>query len=146
MRSFPLHLHPKGPLGVCEEAVAFVRAVLLADNLTAQLEVSLKEAKRSRIDFHLDWQGGWRPTMAGEAIPCFIKPGHTSWNTYMQGNTCLGYSFGKKRLMARIYNKSLQMRQQQQDWYPLYLQAKAGEKFHRDEDGYRLEYELKREG
>ena len=55
MRSYALHTHPQGPPGACQAALAWVRAHLYADQLTAANDaISFEAAKVSRADIHID--------------------------------------------------------------------------------------------
>ena len=146
MRSYLLHLHPAGILAACEEACAFIRDHLLADDPTKASACVLHEARCSRLDLHLDWQGGWHPTLHEGEVRQFIKPARAGWEPKMEGDICTGYVFGKKNVMARIYNKSKQCDVKHITWYPAYLQQKAGAAYNPAQAVWRLEFKLKRDG
>lgn len=95
LRSHFLHTHPEGPAGACEEVLAWVREHLLADRDPAYVErqASFKVAKLSRVDLHIDWQGGWTPSaLDGDAssIRRFIKPARVKWQAFTDGTTFTG--------------------------------------------------------
>jgi hypothetical protein len=147
MRSFALHTHPEGVLGACEAACRFIRDVLLADAAPeVRLQVRLDHEKLSRFDLHVDWQGGWHPTLDEGERRQFIKPGHARVTSHLAGERCTGYHIGKRRIVARVYNKSIQAKAQHLDWYFALLQAQAGAAFSPEQDVWRLEFELRREG
>lgn len=146
MRAYLLHTHPQGVLGACEEVCAFMQAHLFADDITKGQVIRVRHARCSRLDLHLDWQGGWHPAMEPGEERLFIKPARAGWHKYMEGDTCLGYEFGKKRIMARIYNKTQQTSIKHLTWYPAFLQQRAGDAYNPEQPVWRLEYELKRDG
>ncbi len=47
----------------------------------------------------------------------------------MEGNTCTGYVFGRDLVQARIYNKSLRVKELEQDWYGELLKQHHGEAY-----------------
>jgi hypothetical protein len=150
LRSCFLHVHPGGPAGACEEAIAWVRTHLLADQdgaAMAQL-VSFKIAKLSRADLHVDWQGGYAPCLASVAdeLHRFIRPGKTKWGLYGAGQSPTGYTFGKGNVQARIYNKTREATEKANDAYFALLVARNEEAWNPSQDVWRLEFELKREG
>ena len=150
LRSYFLHVHPKGPAGACEEAIAWVREHLLADQDRAEISesVSFKSAKLSRADLHIDWQGGYAPALASVAdeLRRFIRPGKTKWGFYGEGHAPTGYTFGKGHVQARIYNKTREATEKANDAYFALLVARNGEGWDPSRDVWRLEFELKREG
>lgn len=146
LRSLFLHTHPDGPRGACEEALRWVREHLLYDQdaATVQRLVSFEGVKLSRADLHLDWQGGWQPSPADASH--FIKPARVKWQMYVDGTTFTGIAFGRGALMARIYRKSLEVREKQNDAYIALLMARAPERYLLEADVWRLEFQLRREG
>ena len=147
MRSYILHTHSGGVIGALEDTCTYIRRVLLADQSeVAEHTITLQQARMSRLDLHLDWQGGWHPTLAEGEVRQFLKPGKAKWQPHLQGNDCTGYDFGKNRVVARIYNKSAEMRDHANDWYQAYLHERNPETFNPDEDVWRIEFEMKREG
>jgi hypothetical protein len=150
LRSSFLHVHPAGPAGACEEAIAWVGAHLLGDQdpvMMAQL-VSFKSAKLSRADLHIDWQGGYAPCLASVAdeLHRFIRPGKTKWALFGAGQSPTGYTFGKGNVQARIYNKTTEATEKANDAYFALLVARTGEAWDPSREVWRLEFELKREG
>jgi hypothetical protein len=146
MRAQLLHLHPQGILGACEEVCQFLRDVLLADDAMKQAACHLVQSRCSRLDLHLDWQGGWHPEATSLQERQFIRPARVKWNSYMEGDTCLGYQFGKKRIMARVYDKTQQTAIKHITWYDAYLKERAGDAYNPDQPVWRLEYEIVRDG
>jgi hypothetical protein len=150
LRSYFLHVHLHGPAGACEEAIAWVRAHLLADqdSVTMAQLVSFKTAKLSRADLHIDWQGGYAPSLASVAdeLHRFIRPGKTKWGLYGTGQSPTGYTFGKGNVQARIYNKTREATEKANNAYFALLVASNGEAWDPSHEVWRLEFELKREG
>jgi hypothetical protein len=150
LRSLFLHMHPQGAPGACEEALAWACRQLLADQDEAQVRerVSFAAAKLSRADLHCDWQGGYAPSLANvtEDLRCFIRPGKTKWGFYGQGHAPTGYTFGKGLIQARLYNKTREASEKENDTYFALLHARHGAAFNLEQDVWRLEFELKREG
>lgn len=146
MRAQELHLHPAGILGACEDVLQFVRDTLLADDPIKQAMCRVSETRCSRLDLHLDWQGGWHPEATNLQKRQFIRPARVKWNSYMEGDTCLGYQFGKKRIMARVYNKTQQTAIKHITWYDAYLKERAGAAYNPDQPVWRVEYEIVRDG
>jgi hypothetical protein len=115
--------------------------------------ISLATAKLSRADLHIDWQGGYTPTLSGaaEELRCFIRPGKTTWAFHGQGPHPTGYSFGCGHLRARLYNKTCETTAKANDAYATLLAARhgaarVGEAFDPEQDVWRLEFQLRREG
>ncbi len=147
LRSLALHTHPEKVLGACEDACTFIRDVLLADRSDElRTQVKLGNEKLSRLDLHVDYQGGWHPDLSEQERRQFIKPGHAKLNGHLEGDRCTGYVLGKRRIVARIYNKTIQAKEHQLDWYFTLLEQQAGDRYNPDQDVWRLEFELKREG
>jgi hypothetical protein len=150
LRSYFLHVHPHGPAGACEEAIAWVRAHLLADQDAATMAqlVSFKTAKLSRADLHIDWQGGYAPSLASitDELHRFIQPGKAKWGLYSAGQSPTGYTFGKGNVQARIYNKTREVTERANDAYFALLLARNSEAWDPSRNVWRLEFELKREG
>jgi len=150
LRSHALHTHPGGPQGACEAALAWVRETLFADQAEtlAPDALSFASAKLSRADIHIDWQGGYAPTLSGasEELRRFIRPGKTKWAFHGQGLHPTGYSFGRGHIQARIYNKTRETAEKANDAYAALLAARNGEAFDSQQDVWRLEFQLRREG
>ena len=150
MRSYALHTHPEGPQGACRAALAWVREKLFADQPTKLVNdaISFEAAKLSRADVHIDYQGGYAPSLSNvsEELRCFIRPGKTKGALYFQGSHPTGYAFGKGHVQARLYNKTLETKEKSNDGYAALLLAKNGEAYDQDQDVWRLEFQLRREG
>jgi hypothetical protein len=88
MRSYALHTHPEGPQGACRAALAWVREKLYGDQpaMLVNDAISFEAAKLSRADVHIDFQGGYAPSLANvsEELRCFIRPGKTKGALYQQ--------------------------------------------------------------
>lgn len=150
LRSHFLHTHPEGARGACEEALCWVREQLCYD-LDAQLvaeRVSFPAVKLSRGDVHFDYQGGWCPSLANVSADLrrFIRPGKVKWGLYGEGIEPTGYTFGHGNIRARLYNKSVEARTRNDDGYFALLAARNGERFNSEQDVWRLEFQLRREG
>ncbi len=150
LRSFFLHAHPRGAAGACEAALRWVCERLLydLDETLVRDRCSFATAKVSRVDLHCDWQGGYAPALVSVAheLRCFIRPGKAKWGFYGQGHAPTGYTFGKGKIQARLYNKSLEAREKANDAYPALLDARNGAGFDPSRDVWRLEFQLRREG
>jgi hypothetical protein len=150
LRSHALHTHPGGPQGACEAALAWVREQLFADQAERLPPgaISLATAKLSRADIHIDWQGGYAPSLSGasDELRCFIRPGKTKWAFHGQGLHPTGYSFGKGNIQARLYNKTRETAEKANDAYAALLTARNGDAYDPDQDVWRLEFQLRRDG
>jgi len=150
MRSYALHTHPEGPQGACRAALAWVREKLYSDQPSKLVNdaISFEAAKLFRADVHIDYQGGYAPSLnsVSEELHCFIRPGKTKGALYFQGTHPTGYAFGKGHVQARLYNKTLETKEKDNDAYPALLLAKNGTMFDSDQDVWRLEFQLRREG
>jgi hypothetical protein len=149
MRSYALHTYPEGPQGACCGALAWVRENLYADQppkLTNDA-ISFEAAKLSRADVHIDYQGGYAPSLGNvsEELRCFIRPGKTKGALYFQGSRPTGYAFGKGHVQARLYNKTLETKEKANDSYAALLLVKNGEIYEPEQDVWRLEFQLRRE-
>ena len=149
MRSHALHTHVGGAAGACEAALVWVRMHLYADQIVAAKDaISFTAAKISRADIHIDWQGGYAPALknlSGE-LRCFIRPGRVKGALYFQGGAATGIQFGRSQVVARLYNKTLETKEKGNEAYAELLTARCGEAFDPEQDVWRLEFELKREG
>jgi hypothetical protein len=65
---------------------------------------------------------------------------------YFQGGAATGIQFGRSQVVARLYNKTLETKEKGNDAYGELLTARCGEAFDPQQDVWRLEFELKREG
>jgi hypothetical protein len=149
MRSHALHTHPEGTAGACEAALAWIRSHLYADQAVAAKDaISFSAAKISRADIHIDWQGGYAPALSqlSEELRCFIRPGRVKGALYFQGGAATGIQFGRSQVVARLYNKTLETKEKGNDAYAALLTARNGDAFNAEQDVWRLEFELKREG
>jgi hypothetical protein len=149
MRSHALHTHPEGADGACESALVWVRTHLYADQITAAKHaISFSAAKISRADIHIDWQGGYAPTLGNlsEELHCFIRPGRVKGALYFQAGAATGIQFGRSQVMARLYNKTLETKEKGNEAYAELLTARCGEAFDPEQEVWRLEFEIKREG
>src|SRR6478752_6645144 len=89
MRSYALHTHPEEPQGACRSALAWVREKLYSDQPSKLVNdaISFEAAKLSRADVHMDYQGGYAPSLSNvsDELRCFIRPGKTKGALYFQG-------------------------------------------------------------
>jgi hypothetical protein len=147
MRSKALHTHPGGPWAATEDAVRWIRETLFADApQEIHDQIVLGQEKLSRYDFHLDFQGGWCPTLQEGEQRQFVKPSRASWAPHMTGQTCTGYTIGKRRIVARIYNKTLEATIRNNDEYFKLIEQHAGGKYDPMSEIWRVEFQLRREG
>jgi hypothetical protein len=150
LRSHFLHAHPGGAQGACEEALCWVRDMLLYDaNESDRQATTFASVTVSRVDLHIDWQGGFVPTYSAGEDRRFIRPRRALWHPFNEGDTCQGYRFGSgKPLMARLYNKTAERKKRHDESYGVLLQehtAALGIPYDPDVDVWRLEFELHRE-
>jgi hypothetical protein len=150
MRSYALHTHHEGPQGACRAALAWVREKLYSDQPSKLVNdaISFEAAKLSRADVHIDYQGGYAPSLANvsDELRCFIRPGKTKGALYFQGSRPTGYVFGKGHIQARLYNKTLETKEKANDSYAALLLTKNGENYDPQQEVWRLEFQLRREG
>jgi hypothetical protein len=57
-----------------------------------------------------------------------------------------GYTFGRGHIQARLYNKTHETREKANDAYAALLAARNGDAFNPEQDVWRLEFQLRREG
>jgi hypothetical protein len=150
LRSHFLHAHPSGAPGAVEEALCWTRDLLLYDaRETDRYATTFEQVSVSRVDLHVDWQGGFVPSYSAGEERRFIRPRRSLWHPFNEGNTCLGYRFGSgKPLMARLYNKTAERKKRHDESYAALLQehtAALGIPYDPNVDVWRLEYELHRE-
>ena len=103
----------------------------------------------SRIDLYADVQG-WAPSMdddgrfvcRGRSVGSFDSETFTDPNARSRrrvGRTFSGFSFGRGRVVCRVYNKTLQMQAKGQDW-----QRTIWDNANPDEDVWRVEVQFRR--
>jgi hypothetical protein len=130
--------------------VAWVRKKLYGDQPSKLVNdaISFEAAKLSRADVHIDYQGGYAPSLSNVSgeLRCFIRPGKTKGALYFQGSRPTGYAFGKGHVQARLYNKTLETKEKANDSYAALLLAKNSESYDPELDVWRLEFQLRREG
>jgi hypothetical protein len=150
LRSHFLHAHPSGAKGAVEESLCWTREMLLYDDRDVDRRATtFEEVSVSRVDLHVDWQGGFVPDYSVGEERRFIRPRRTLWHPFNEGNTCLGYRFGSgKPLIARIYNKTAERKKRHDESYGVLLQEHSsalGIPYDPGLDVWRLEFELHRE-
>jgi hypothetical protein len=126
-----------------------LRARLLHDQkaLDVRAVCSFETVTPSRFDLHIDWQGGFAPTFDSGEVERFIKPRRVKWHPYFEGTRCTGYRFGSgDAILARLYNKSAEQKTRHDEGYFALLAARNPALFNPDEDVWRLEFQIRREG
>jgi hypothetical protein len=149
LRSFFLHTHEEGAQGAVAASLAWIREHLLADQdaKLVQALCSWKTVTPSRFDLHIDWQGGFAPTFDTGEVDRFVKPRRVQWHPFFEGRRCTGYRFGSGNpILARLYNKSLERRARHDEGYFALLAARDPLAFDPNEDVWRLEFQVRREG
>ena len=66
----------------------------------ASLTIRRRRSPRSpvsRVDLHIDWQGGFIPSYSAGEDRRFIRPRRTLWHPFNEGNTCLGLSLRQRQ-------------------------------------------------
>ena len=126
----------------------FGRISMLTSSLQRRMRSLLMPIKISRADIHIDWQGGYAPALSNlsEELRCFIRPGRVKGALYFQGGAATGIQFGRSQVVARLYNKTVETKEKGNEAYAELLTARCGEAFDPEQDVWRLEFELKREG
>ncbi len=150
LRSHFLHAHPSGARGAADEALCWTREMLLYDARESDRQATtFEQVSVSRVDLHIDWQGGFIPSYSAGEERRFIRPRRMLWHPFNEGNTCLGYRFGSgKPLMARLYNKTAERKKRHDESYAVLLQKHSsahGIPFGPNLEVWRLEFELHRE-
>jgi hypothetical protein len=150
LRSYFLHAHSSGAKGAVEEALCWTRDLLLYDAREMDRQATtFEQVSVSRVDLHIDWQGGFVPSYSVGEERRFIRPRRTLWHPFNEGNTCLGYRFGTgKPLMARLYNKTAERKKRHDESYGVLLQEQTSAldiPYDPFVDVWRLEFELHRE-
>jgi hypothetical protein len=148
LRSHVLHTHEGGERGAIEASLRWVREHLLFDQPEGDVRAlcTFETVTPSRVDVHVDWQGGFAPTFDAGEVERFIKPRRVKWHPYFEGNRCTGYRFGEGgAIVARLYNKSLHARERHDTAYPALLAARSPDQFDPERDVWRLEFQLRRE-
>jgi hypothetical protein len=97
----------------------WVREKLYADRPSKLVNdaISFGATKLSRADVHIDYQGGYAPSLSNvsEELRGFIRPGNTKGALYFQGSRPTGYTFGKGHVQARLYDKTLETKEKAND-------------------------------
>jgi hypothetical protein len=149
LRSFFLHTHEGGAEGAVKASLTWIRQKLLADQMAGDVRAtcSFATVTPSRFDLHIDWQGGFAPTFDTGEVARFIRPRRVKWHPFFEGNRCTGYRFGSgDPILARLYNKTMERRTRHDEAYFALLAARNPVAFDPDEDVWRLEFQVRREG
>lgn len=128
------YLHAAGPRAAAAEAEAFVSECLMA---------SAKPAVVSRIDLYADFQG-WLPlpedlgrlVTRSVSKQLYFEPAQE----HHQGHRLSGFRFGKDQLVARLYDKTLEITSSGKDW----MAEVWGPDRRPEEPVWRLEYQYRR--
>lgn len=148
LRSFALHTHPDGVVGAVHQVCGYLAETLfphVAPDLALRM-FNLDRARCSRLDLHVDWQGGDVPAFGVADEEHFLHPGRVKVGRMSEGRSCTGYTFGRRTLSARLYNKTVQATQAQLDWYFALLHQHAGDAYDPEQDVWRIEFQLLRDG
>jgi len=95
----------------------------------------------SRIDLHADEQG-WEPTMNDLArLVTRARRRQSFEQVHMHGRQLNGFTFGRSDVVARIYDKTLQMRTKGESWTELIWKDRDPEK-----SVWRIEFQFRRSG
>src|SRR6202011_1160659 len=120
-----------------DEGMERGRALLEGDIVAGSYELTV-----SRIDLYADMQG-WCPELGD--LRRFVGFGRhrkgfeERQHTYMTGARLTGFTFGKDALVARVYDKTVEIRRRGTSWLPD-LWGTDGE----DESVWRLEFQYRR--
>lgn len=114
-------------------------------------------AQVTRVDLAADFCGPWVPTLDlfdkfhGRAVS---RSAHVEYDDqredqasfHMEHRAFTGFSFGRGVVVARIYNKSREIRRTNKLWFrPLWRKAGVWRNEEKDGDVWRLEFQLRRE-
>jgi hypothetical protein len=125
-------IHEVGARSALADLKSFVGTVLLEQ---------AQETVCSRVDVYADFQG-WVPR--SENYDCFVTRSRRNTchsSVHYDGRHFTGFTFGRDAIVARLYDKGLEIRHSGKDW----MLEVWGERLHPSVPVWRLEFQLRRE-
>jgi hypothetical protein len=125
-------LHEVGPENALTEVGLFVDGPLLRDIDTVCC---------SRVDIYSDFQG-WIPQPADYAR-FVVRSRKNTWHmaVHNDGRSFTGFTFGRDAMVARLYDKSLEIKQSGKDW----MREVWGAQLDPSQPVWRLEFQFRRQ-
>jgi hypothetical protein len=132
MRLLSSLIHEVGPTSALAEVNLFVNGPVLAVT---------DEVLCSRVDIYVDFQG-WVPS-ADDYQRFVVRSRKNTWHTavHHDGRSFTGFTFGRDTLMARLYDKSVEVTRSGKDWMHLVW----GDALDPAVPVWRLEFQLRRQ-
>lgn len=125
-------IHEVGPTSALAEANLFVNGPVLT---------VIDQVRCSRVDIYADFQG-WLPR--SEDYQRFVvRSRKNTWHTavHHDGRSFTGFTFGRDAMMARLYDKSLEVTRSGKDW----MRVVWGTPQNLSAPVWRLEFQLRRQ-
>jgi hypothetical protein len=124
-------IHEVGPTSALAEASLFVNGPVLAE---------MEEVRCSRVDIYADFQG-WVPS-SDDYERFVVRSRQNTWHTavHHDGRSFTGFTFGRDAMVARLYDKSLEITQSGKDW----MREVWGDRLNPLQPVWRLEFQLRR--
>lgn len=125
-------IHEVGPTSALAEVNLFVNGPLLAE---------MDEVRCSRVDIYADFQG-WVPR--SDDHQHFVgRSRKNTWHTavHHDGRSFTGFTFGRDAMVARLYDKSLEITRSGKDW----MREVWGDRLDPSQPVWRLEFQLRRQ-
>ena len=100
-------IHEVGPTSALAEVNLFVNGPVLAE---------VEGLRCSRVDIYSDFQG-WVPR-SGDYQRFVVRSRKNTWHTavHHDGRSFTGFTFGRDAMVARLYDKSLEITRSGKDW------------------------------
>lgn len=112
------------------EAISWITLLLHAEGIEVDWKVS-------RLDLFIDIQGWEIDQSDRDLFQCRAK----SFHAYSEGSQVSGFNFGRRKsntILARVYNKSMQMKSENKQWTHLIW----SKKFDPNQTVWRIEFEF----
>jgi hypothetical protein len=125
-------IHEVGPLSALAGLKSFVATLLLGQT---------DETICSRVDFYADFQG-WVPR--SEDYDCFVTRSRRNTchiTVHYDGRRFTGFTFGRDAMVARLYDKSLEIKHSGKAW----MNEVWGDRLDPSAPVWRLEFQLRRQ-
>jgi hypothetical protein len=125
-------IHELGPTSAFAAVRLFVSGPVLAE---------IEEVRCSRVDIYTDFQG-WVPS-SDDYERFVVRSRKNTWHTavHHEGRSFTGFTFGRDAMVARLYDKSLEITRSGKDW----MRAVWGDRFNPLQPVWRLEFQFRRQ-
>lgn len=132
VRLLSAFIHEVGPTSALAEASLFVSGPVL---------VEIDETRSSRADIYSDFQG-WVPR-PDDYQRFVVRSRKNTWHTavHHDGRIFTGFTFGRDAMVARLYDKSLEVKRSSKTW----MRDVWGEALNPELAVWRLEFQLRRQ-